>query len=111
MWVAAGPATESAFKPRPMTQSMWTGSTFHRSANDEDRVSILAACLAETQLFSNCKEIVGVRAPGRRIDRIGSSLLRCMSLVLADRDESDSRPTRLNFGGQADSRPKRDRRE
>src|SRR5262245_14345736 len=104
MWVAAGPATESAFKPRPMTQSMWTGSTFHRSANDEDRVSILAACLAETQLFSDC-----VRAPGRRIDRIGSSLLRCMSLVLADRDESDSRPTCLNFGGQADSRPKRDR--
>src|SRR5262245_33074540 len=25
----------------------WTGLTFHRSANDEDRVSLLAACLAE----------------------------------------------------------------
>src|SRR5262245_11676141 len=47
-------------------------STFQRSANDEDRVSILAACLAENSTLQRPQRNRWQRA-GRRIDRIGSS--------------------------------------
>src|SRR5262245_33786493 len=100
-WVAAGPAMGERVQGHDLSRNR-CGPGLRSIVQPLTKIAQALWQLAsrKTQLFSDRKEIIGVRAPGRRIDRIGSSLLRCMSLVLAHRVNS-CRSTSLAFRGRS----------